>query len=232
MIKIIVIALMGFSCNLHARSLSQLQGDSRLLARDANSNTRQRFSDSEVTNFLNQGQREAISRTTCIERSFTFQLSRNTTYYPVPSDFLTVRRVTRGSMAMTELSPAGLDGRSRGWETASGKPTYYFQNWSSRALVGFTPWPSLATDTDTIKMDYFAMTQEMASASDQPFNNIAEFYDYHQMLSYYAASRMTAIDGRVTLTQLYVQIYESMLKSMSDHCKSRPNYLPSAVAIP
>lgn len=208
-----------------------MRGDARLLARDANSNTRQRFADSEVTNFLNQGQREAVSRTQCIERSFSFQLTVGNTYYALPADYLTARRVTRSNLSLTEMTPAALDGRSRGWETASGKPVYYWVNWSSRGLVGFSPFPAQSTDTDTVKMDYFAMTSDMSSDSDTPFNGIAEFVDYHQMLSYYAAARMTAIDGRVALTQLYVQIYELMLKSMSDHCKARPNYLPSATGV-
>ena len=214
----------------YCRTLTQLEGDSRILARDAGSNTRQRFSNSEIDNFLNEGAREAISRTRCIERSFTFQLTRGVTYYALPTDYLTARRVTRGNLALSELTPAALDGRSRGWEVATGKPTYYFVNWSSRGLVGFTPFPTQAADTDTVKMDYFAMTQAMSASSDTPFNGISEFTDYHQMLPYYAAARMTAIDGRVSLTTLYVQVYELMLKSMSEHCKARDNYLPSGTA--
>jgi len=214
------------------RTATQLQGDARLLARDAGSSSRTRFSDSEVLNFLNEGQREVIARTKCIERSYTFQLVTGTTYYSQPSDFLTVRRVTRGNLVLSELTPAALDGRSRGWETATGKPTYYFTNFSSRGLVGFSPFPGTSVDTDTIRMDYFASATNMSSASDVPFNGIGELVDYHQILSYYAATRMVAIDGRVSLATLYAQIYELMLKQMGENCKMRPNYLPSAAATP
>lgn len=216
-----------------AETLSQLITDARVLALDASSPTRQRFSDAQVTEFINQGQRQALSATDCLYNSFSFSLTPGATFYSLPGDFEKVIRVVRMNYGyMTELTPAALDGRSRGWETASGSPTYYFLNFSSRGLMGFAPWPATASDTDTIKVYYVAHANEMSSGVDIPFNGVGEFGDFHHMLAYWAAAIMSQIDQVPNTGKAYSDLYWAQIKEMKDNCKDRPNYLPSAAASP
>src|SRR5258708_21417272 len=117
-------------------TLSQLITDARILVIDSTT-TRQRFSDSQITEFINQGMRLAIGENHCLQQSFIFNLVPGTTYYNLPANYDAMFRVTIGGKWMHELTPAALDGRSRGWEQSSGYPTYYFINFSSRSMVHF-----------------------------------------------------------------------------------------------
>lgn len=226
-----LILLAGFlllSPHAFALTLSQLISDSRTLALDGASATRQRFSDSQITVFLNEAQQDAITQTRCIRQDQVFQLVPGTTYYPLPVNYLSMERLTIGYKYIQEMTPAALDGRSRAWENASGYPTYYFINWSSPTLVGFAPWPALSTDTDTIKMEYNVQVDSMVNGSDIPFNGIPRLYDYHHSLAYYAAMMMSAIDGQMGRQVAYQTMYVADMAGMAKRCLERPNYLPSA----
>ena len=210
-----------------ARQLSSLRDDARLLARDTGT-SRQRFTDAQITQLLNEGQQQAIARTWCVQSSHTFTLVSGTTYYALPSDFLAVRRVRRDDLMIEEKSPAALDSRTRGWETSTGVPTVYFLNYSTRGVIGFAPFPGATTDTGTIKMDFFSRVADMSSSTDHPFDGIAEFYDFHHGLPFFAAYKMALIDGLTDRAAFFLQQYELMVKTMAERCTDRPNYLPNA----
>jgi len=173
--------------------------------------------------------RRGYTMTVTLTALVTFPLLVGTTYYATKSDFLAVRRLTRDSIELKELTPAGLDGRTRGWEAAAGIPTWYFLNFASRTQVGFSPFPGVSADTSTIRMDYFALPSDMDADGTQAFDNIAELVPYHQILAYYAASVLAAVDGDQPASQLYLALFETGLKSMTDKCQDRPNYNPSFV---
>lgn len=215
-----------------ALTLSQLISEARTLALDGSSSSRQRFSDSQITEFLNEAQREALTQSRCLRQDQVFQLVPGTTYYPLANNYLAMARVTVGYKYIQEMTPAGLDGRSRGWEAASGYPTYYFVNWSSPTLVGFAPWPATATDTDTVKIEYDVQATDMSSSSDVPFNGVPRMYDYHHALAYFGAAMMSAIDGQATRQTAYQQVYAGVVVAMAKRCLERPNYLPSATGTP
>lgn len=228
----VFLALGGLVRPAGALTLSQLIAEARTLALDGSSSTRQRFSDSQVTEFLNEGQREALTQTRCLRQSLIFQLVPGTTYYALPSNYLTMERLTIGQKYIQEMSPAALDGRSRAWEAASGYPTYYFVNFSSPSYVGFAPWPAQSTDTDTIKMEFDVQATDLASASDVPYNNEIQMYDYHHGLAYFAAAMMSAIDGQTPRMTFYQGVYGGVTAAMAKRCLERPNYLPSGTGTP
>lgn len=232
MIKRLSLGLLALFLFLPAHAtenLSNLISEARLLVLDSTSTSRQRFSDSQITELLNQAQRVAVSRDHCIQSSFVFQLVPGTTYYALPSNYDAMLRVTVGSKWLQEMTPAGLDGRSRGWEASSGYPTYYFINFSSRSLVGFAPWPATSADTDTVKVEYDISANDLVNSADLPFNGVNELQQYNHMLVYYAASVMAALEGLPTQAQSYMAMYETQYKSFDEHCIERPNYLPSGV---
>lgn len=143
-----------------------------------------------------------------------------------------MERVTIGYKYIPEASPAALDGRSRGWEQASGYPTYYFVNFSSRGLLGFAPWPATSTDTDTVKIEFDVQPSDMSTGTDQPFNGAVEMQDYAHSLGYFAAAVMSQIQGLTAKASGYMGLYSSVMAGMSKQCLSRPVYLPSAVGTP
>lgn len=216
------------SSSARALSLTELRADSRLLTNDA-SGTRQRFTDAQITGWLNEGQRMLDVRSLCVYKSFSFDLAAGTTYYSLPSDFLEIKRVLRDNIEIYEMTPAALDSRSSQWETSSGVPTYYFLNFSTRTKLGFAPFPALSTDLGTVKVDYIAYSTAMASDGDIPFGGTVEFYPYHYALSYYAAYKMSVIDERLTLAEIYLKQFEAMAVLIKERCIERPNYNPGMV---
>lgn len=213
------------------RSLSSLRSDARLLAKDTGS-ARQRFTNAQIDDWINEGARAMMARAWCLQSSREFELVAGTTYYSLPSDFLAVRRLTRENLQLQEATPEALDSRSRGWEAATGIPTYYFINLSSPNVIGFAPAPSTSVDTGTIKMDYYAMSDLITTDASTPLLSTNRLAPYHHALSYYAASRMAAIDGRQTVAATYVAIFEQYQKTLTESCRDRPNYLPSATGRP
>jgi hypothetical protein len=227
--RLLSLALLGlFATSLRAETLSSLLTHTRVLAFDAASSTRQRFTDTQLTELLNIGQRQMIGETRCLQASYNFTLALGTTYYAMPSDFLTVRRLTIGSKNLQEMSPAALDGRSRGWETASGYPTYYFINFSSPTSIGFAPFPAASTDTDTIKVDYFQKAADLSASSDVPFNGVTRLYEFHHGLAYYAAGVAMLTYGRADLAKAYMDVYTLVTQQLGKRCRENPNYLPGA----
>lgn len=215
-----------------SETLSQLESDARLLVLDSTSTTRQRFSTAQVDTFLNQGMRYAVSLDNCLQQNIVFNLTPGTTYYALPNNYENILRVTIGYKYIPQQTPAALDGKSRGWESASGYPTYYFINFTSRSLVGFAPWPAQASDTDTVKVEFSIAPTDMALSGDLPFNGINELQVYDHMLAYYAASQMAAVDGRLDQAKAYMDIFTANLSTFEKGCLANPSYLPSAVATP
>lgn len=224
--------IIAIPINCNALNLSQIITEARTLALDASSPTRQRFSDSQLTTFINQAQRDALAQTKCLRNAITFQLVPGTTFYPLPTDYLTMERLTIGYKYIQEMSPAALDGRSRGWQTSSGYPTYYFINFSTPSMIGFAPWPAQAADTDTIRIEYDVQPTDMVNNTDSPFNGLTKMTDYHHSLAYFTAAMMSAIDGQAQRSKLYLDMYTAVIGSMAKTCLSRPAYLPSATGTP
>lgn len=215
-----------------ALTLTQLIAEARVLALDGSSATRQRFTDSQITEFLNEAQREALTQTRCLRQDQVFSLLPGTTYYPLPSNYLTMERLTVGYKYLQEMSPAALDGRSRAWEAASGYPTYYFINFSSPAVVGFAPWPAASTDTDTVKMEYDVQATDLVNGTDVPYNGVPTMTDYHHALAYFAAAMMSAVEGQGGRQQSYQAMYGAVVAAQAKRCLDRPNYLPSGTGTP
>jgi len=223
-----LLLLLLFCQPVYALNLGEVRTEVRSLITDGQG-TRQRFSDSELNGWINEGQRVSDITTLCTEKSYSFDLSAGSTYYAMPSDFLAVERVTRDYLVVLEMTQAGLDGRSGEWESQSGLPTYYFIDFSSRTSIGFAPFPDVSTDTGTIRIEYQAYNDTLTSDTDVPFGGIIEFYPYHYALSFYAAYKASVVDERDNKAKVFMESFASINKIMKDQCKSRPNYRPSLI---
>lgn len=214
------------------QNLSSLISEARTLALDGDSASRQRFSDQQISIWINEAQRQAQIKTRCLRSTLNFTLVEGSTYYPLPDNFLNIERVTIGSKYIQEMSPAALDGRSRGWEAASGYPSYYFLFFSSPTMVGFAPWPATSTDIDVIKMEIDIQANDLVNGTDYPFNGVVKMRDYGHALAYFAASMMNSVEGISSRSAAYMQLYSMVIEGMSKLCNSRPSYYPSATGNP
>ncbi len=166
-----------------ARTLSQLQADTRILASDAVS-SREMFSDQNITDYLNEGQKMATNQTWCLHSNVSISLSANTTYYSLPSNLEGIDRLTLNGVVINQIIPTALDASNAQWEGLNGTPYYYFVNFSSANMIGFTPWPNVSTGT--VSIDYSVQSNDMVNASDIPFNGVNSLQPYGYILSYYA----------------------------------------------
>lgn len=224
---VIALLILFIICpNAHALTLTTMLSDCRNLIRDGGT-SRQRFSDSQLTRFLNEGQKDATQQIYPIQKSFEFALVSGTTYYSMPSDFLHPLRVTYQYRVIGEKSPRALDSM-REWQTVSGtEPQNYYIAFASRTKMGFYPFPQGASSTGTIRMDYVSQATDLSAAGDEPFNGIDELQPYGYLISFYCAYRGALIDGSVDLAQAYIAEYQRGLKRMSEDATSRPAYNPS-----
>lgn len=214
-----------------AKTAAELVITARVLSRDPSATGRARFTDAQILDFLNEGQRDTIGATLCIRKEYSFDTSSGTAYYSLPSDFMQLDRVLSDNKKLEEKSPAKLDQASTEWETETGEPVNFYINFSSRTRIGFYPYPITNTTTETVKVEYYAQAAELTS-SDTPFNAITEFTPFHSMLSFYAAATMNYIDGLISSGDRYWQRYTLYRNSLNDYCRARPTYSPNVSVAP
>jgi hypothetical protein len=211
----------------NAITLSTIRSDCRTLVTDDGS-TRNRFSNATLLRFINEGQKDLVQYAKPIRKSYQFELVAGTTYYSLPSDFLTVERLTRSYQVLKEESIKSLD-KTQQWQTISGLPIAYFINHSSRSLVGFYPFPVNSSSTGTIRVEYNAKATDLSSDSDEPFNGVPELQPYGYLISFYCAYRASLIDSKAAQAQAYYAEYRRGSDMLASDAFSRPNYRPGAV---
>lgn len=229
---VLMTLVLFFSTGASAETLAQLISDVRVLTMDGSASSRQHLSDTQLTTFLNQAQREMIAGSSCLQQSLVFQLSPGVTYYTLPANYLVIQRLTIGSKSIPQMTPAALDSQSLGWEYASGYPNRYYINFSSRGRVGFAPFPQTATDTDTIRVDYTVKANDLAAATDVPFNGVGELEDYQHALAYWAAATADQLSQQPAQAGYYMAIFQAVATQMRAKCRSLENYRPNAQGSP
>ena len=211
-----------------AATTSQLQTRARSLALDVGS-SRQRYTDATILIWLNEAQRFAVTDAKPLLKSGSFELVVGSTYYAMPSDFLQAYRVSLDFDVLEETTPEALDRQDR-WQETSAEPTHYFIHWASRTKMGVYPWPESSGSTGTVRYEYYAQVTDLSAAGDSPFNGVTELSPYHDSLAYYAAARMSALDGRTDLAVLYMAEFRAGVERMGREARMRPVYRPAASA--
>lgn len=229
---VLALMLVLFSTRASAETLAQLISDVRVLTLDASSSSRQHLSDTQLTTFLNQAQREMMAGSSCLQQTVSFPLVIGTTYYPIPSNYLVIQRITIGFKSIPQMTPASLDSQSLGWEYASGYPNRYFINFSSRGLVGFAPFPQQTADLDTIKVDYTIKASDLVLPGDVPFNGVGELEDYQHALVYWAAATVSQLNKQAAVASYYFELSKGVAAMMRMKCRDLSNYKPGASGTP
>ena len=226
--KIVFLALLFSSSVSFALTLSELRTNSRLLIKDTSA-IRQRFSDTQINNFVNEAQRDAINNTWCISKSAEIPLVIGTTYYTIPTDSIAIQRVTFQRRNMPETTLIKLDGdfNNAAWENSIGTPVSYFQDPTQTDKIGVYPWPNTASSTGTLRLIYYSQGTNLSADADEPFNSEDRFVSYHDILPYFVAYRVYLLEGEIEKATTYRQEYESRLQIMGGRVGSKINYTPS-----
>jgi len=204
----------------HSKTASELTALARNLGRDPSATGRVRFTDAQILDFINEGQRDSVASTFCILKEYTFDTVQGTVFYSLPTDYIRIDRLISDDVRLEEKSVLKLDQEYTEWEANVGIPTAYYINFASRTKVGFYPYPGSVTSTTTVKVEYYAQVTDM-TASSTPFNSITEFTPFHQMLAYYAAAQMLYIDGFSNSADRYLQRYVSYKTEFAGYCRNK-----------
>jgi len=172
MTRYLIILLLFSTRQIYAGTVSDLIGDVRTMGMDPAFTGQELFTERQVTNLLNEAQKDTISNTLCIREAYVFDTSSGTVYYNLPSNFIQIDRVLSDDQRLEEKSPAKLDLASSEWETITGEPVNFFVNFSSRTKIGFYPYPVTNTTTTTVKVEYYARADVITSNAVQWHNRV------------------------------------------------------------
>lgn len=225
----VLVAIFGWTATpVQALTGAEVISRARTYLRDTSSDaSRQRFSDSDLLGFLNDGQREANSYAWLMKSSYTFTLSGGTTEYAMPSDFMATWRVEYSRKKLDQTSINELDAMSITWKSASGTPQRYYLYTATTTLMGFQPAPTTLT-TATVTVYYIQRTQDLTSSSQTPFNAWTQMQPYHSALSYYIAYRGLWLVGDTNLADRYYQEWSAFIEMMRTGMIKMPDYNPGA----
>lgn len=244
--KIALLLLLLAKGSASALPLSSLISQARIYLRDTGSDTsNQGFSDSQITTFLNNGQREVNLRVWAVVNATGITLQAGTTEYSMPMDNIAVLRVTINNRPVPERTFSFLDDSNAAWisDPAGTVQEYYVRNDSSvvsgvaHEAIGVHP---VSSYTVVMNVQYLGQVTDLSAPGDIPWGALnTRLYPFHQGLAYYAAYRGLVAQGMFDMAGVYLKEYENTVALMENLTKTRlqfnPNIrgsLPAAAAPP
>lgn len=224
-----LLAVPIFCGAVQAQTLSEIRTAVRRNVRDTSSTASlQRYSDTILTTFVNEAQRDVVMNTWIISKSTTITLVANTTYYSLPTDVINIQRVTVDFANLPEvlLEQQDADNGNTAWETSGTTPASFFQDKSQTDKVGITPYP---TSAGTMRIIYFAFATDLSSDSDVPFNSLDRFKGYHDLLTWYATYRILFIEGMFDKATNFKGLYDTRLPVLYQDYGAKPARVPQVV---
>ena len=231
-----------FTVPASALTLSDIETAVRRNIRDTSSTAaQQRYTDTVLDAIINEGQREVVNFTWCVQTSTSRVLSSQTTYYSLPTDLISIEMVTfrdstNQTIELDEYSEAKAYSEEGDFErSSSGAPDHYFVRYSTsggNALeIAYLPVPTTSS-TGTVRVLYNVQATDLSSDSDVPFDGLNHLYQYHVTLVYYATYRIKLMEGMADEAALYIKLYEAAIATMKDRLGRAPNYSPNVKAAP
>ncbi len=215
-----------FWCPCQAVTLSGLITRSRQLIADSPYYTpNPKLTNQKITDFLNEGQRYAISYPWFLIQRTTFSLQGGTTEYGLPSDYQASKRVLIDGVPLPETTLEALDSSGGNWSLVSGGPVQYYTRFTTLTVIGFAPWPTAAT-TGTITMDYYCQAKDMVNPTDLPFNGLNELQVLGEALARYCAYRYYLLSNNQSIADIYAKEFLSDVVRIRSILESKPNYRP------
>ena len=222
---VFLLALLSFT---RADNLQDLISQSRSMIGDSPYYTSiPKLTDSQIINYLNEGQDFIAAQTLIFVRRTTFTLVAGTTEYSLPPNFQTSQRVTLDDKALPESTLEALDGTldNSAWIRTSGTPKTYYIRTTTVTVIGFYPVATV-TSTGSIALDYYTHVQPMKELTDVPFNGTQQLYFLHKVLPKFVAYRYSLLSGNKDMAQIYASDFAADLKRIEVLPALKPNYRP------
>lgn len=212
-------------------TFSQLYGD-KLDTALASADRTKLFTTTKRKAAINDGQREFVKLTECLQRQASIAIVSGTAEYDLEAslsaftwlakqgveikilqaDGVTYRYISGDDLPIRTI--AYLNRNEPGWRSASaGTPTCQYQREDGGAVyLGFYPAPSVGTsETWTITVPYVALPADMSADDDVPFtvsaNAKASLWPWHQALVHYAASQLEPLRKEVQRAELQSKLF-------------------------
>lgn len=214
-----------FISECYALNKSQINSEIRRLIHDSNGTSRERWTDLQISTFINMAQEEIVSLTWCMHNRYSFTTLSGTTQYALPNDTIALESVYYDNKVLPEISQSKLDTIDETWPTAStGVPTYYYVYRTTASWIGFYPSPD---NTKSVDVWYVEQPDNLDSDTDTPFNNIHKLKPFHYTIILWVAHYCCLQEGKIGLATQFYNLYALRLKDMKDSLDLRPNYYPT-----
>lgn len=241
--KLLLLSLLflaGWAAPARALTLADIRTQIRRNVRQTASDGG-RYTDAMINDWINEGQREIVNLTWCVEMSTSYVLSAGTTYYSLPTNFLGAKLVTftdrHGlTIEMDESSFHKIYQQESDFEASStGPPDHYFIRHPGTAgttlQIAYIPVPT-TTSTGTVKMWYAYFPADLSADSSVPFDGFNHLKPYHYALVAHVTAKIKAIEGKYDEAGFYLKELERYVTTMEARFGASPNYSPSVQGAP
>lgn len=228
--------LLLFPFKINALTLSQIYTEVRRNVNDNPSDSsRRRYTDAALLDFVNTAQREIVNATWLSEKTTTYVLTANTSFYSLPNDLIAIMKVefvdtAGGILELNETSLKKLYGENVEWRRQTGPPVEYYvsqANVSTASLsvlqISYIPIPT-NTSTGTVNVQYFNQVVDLSTGTDVPFDSKRHLYQYHQTIVYNVTAKLKLLEMKAAEAQFYFQLYTNEVALMRDRINAMPNY--------
>ncbi len=237
----IAAVVLGLSALGHSMDLATIETQIRRAVHDNNTTASlQAYPDATLLTWINDAQREIVNLTWCVETSTSYVLTAQTTFYSLPTNFIALRSgaaVTFTDNAnqtyqLQELSQQKIYETEPDFEhTSIGPPSHYFTRFpgtSADAMqIAYLPVPT-TTSTGTVKVWYYYMPADLASASDLPFDGFNHLVAYHWAIVDHVTAKIKALESKPDEAALYMNEFTRIVTTMTDRLGRAPNASPHA----
>lgn len=243
--KLPIALLISLTClvSVRAATLSDIRTKVRVNIRDTNT-ADPRHSNSVIDAIINEANDNIVADARMLQKTTSYTLSPNTTYYRLPVDFLQPAVVTflyqnsNNIVTLKERSLSEIYLSIPNWEYGSpGTPAWYLISMdtspvvtsSSTRLISYIPIPD-TTSTGTVTIRYYLAAPVMQNDGDFPFAGFTNLFPYVDAIVFYTSARLLAIDGIYDESKYYFDLYTMMDNELLSSAASSPNYHPGAAA--
>ena len=109
----------------------------------------------------------------------------------------------------------------------SAGPTEFtiFQGTNTTLQIIYLGIPSTG-ETGTVIIRYYNLPVDMASDSDEPFDNKVHLRRFHNAIAYHTTARIKAIESKTDEASFYFGLYNQLIQNAITQLAMPPHYIP------
>jgi hypothetical protein len=204
-----------------------------------------RYTNAVILDLMNEAQSEINNQSLLSHSPTTYILTAGTSYYNVPTDFMSPDEVyfkknTGETIRIFGIEQNKLYVSKPDWDRTKGEPTMYWVSDASYSVItatapkriSFIPVPTNLS-TGTVTMWYFTTCQTLVNDSDIPFNGQYELLPYHYTIVNYVTMRLKIIDGIIDEANAYSSLYQNGVNKLTNFVGNvKPPLIPQTQSQP